>query len=1080
MTLRATLKQWFSRGRKPTAAQFAEWIDSFWHKSEDTIEISDIHLLPQTLNEKSDVGHKHTLADITDYTDEKEVVNCIAVDFVVDDIEDEVGSHIEIGKICAIIGASKAILRYDGADWTKLLDLYDGIRVICIRENAFYEKYDGEFNSIFAAYDAANEEWVDASPNQDGIPSSAVIYMAEHYGSESDEADSRIYLFNDSTYAFQDVADPTGKYIQDGTIYVRNLTTALAGYTDKGMYNLCYTMRGPNRIGQGAVSKTIFYTFTVTTAGSTITQTLSNHDGYMTRSKVADGDWSNWDESEYSFDGHGHDINDIHDLPETLNGKSDVGHSHDPEDMPGLSSLLSGKANLVENATDGNFAALNTNGNPIDSGKKASDFATAAQGAKADTALQAHQDISGKADKVSGATAGNFAALDANGNPTDSGKKASDFATAAQGAKADTALQAHQDISGKADKVSGATAGNFAALDANGNPTDSGKKAADFATAAQGAKADTALQSHQDISGKQDKTDNTLLTTAKTIVGAINELWNKFTDYLKGIQQITYAQLVTLRNNSGLMPGQWYRITDFITTCANDDEARSAGHPFDLLVVATSTNTLAEEAKVVKSSRDNNNYFAGAKLEAWKVWYCLDNDTTRFKWADDEHGTGVIWRMIDEWGNDCPYDFKNMQFKRYAIDDITSTKLTADALTNLQAALCYDQNGGKHFATKDIYGSWVPCDVDGTSYDIDEDNYGWYYTFHGLSSDDGETILAGYDMSTHHFRMTDECIQYQEDDGCGINNEDECHDNIIKPAFWEYDQDDEYYKGRRVLNNIVFINGLSYCYYNEDDDYWEYTTSSCYGNVFGVECKNNTFGNYFQVNTFGNNCGGNTFGNYCYYNTFGNYFSWNTFGNSCQYNTFGNYCYRNTFGNNCYSNTFGNDCYYNTFGNNDCGNTFGNYCHHNTFGNGCSSNTFGNDCYNNTFGNGCYYNTFGNSCGSNTFGNDCYNNTFWNYCYYNTFGNGCNNNTFANWCYNNTFGNYVRYLTVFDGVQYVSVTGGSSDYSYVQNAQILNGTCGSGSNNLLPIAFAENKNYAQLAGLNSSGILKIWVPADAA
>ena len=38
------------------------------------------------------------------------------------------------------------------------------------------------------------------------------------------------------------------------------------------------------------------------------------------------------------------------------------------------------------------------------------------------------------------------------------------------------------DYSGKADKVSGATNGNFAGLDANGNLTDSGQKAADFKT----------------------------------------------------------------------------------------------------------------------------------------------------------------------------------------------------------------------------------------------------------------------------------------------------------------------------------------------------------------------------------------------------------------------------------------------------------------------------------------------------------------------------------------------------------------------------------------------------------------------
>lgn len=59
---------------------------------------------------------------------------------------------------------------------------------------------------------------------------------------------------------------------------------------------------------------------------------------------------------------------------------------------------------------------------------------------------------------------------------------------------ADTALQ-DEDIEGKADLVSGATAGNFAGLDGNGNLTDSGSKANDFATAAQGAKADSAIQS---------------------------------------------------------------------------------------------------------------------------------------------------------------------------------------------------------------------------------------------------------------------------------------------------------------------------------------------------------------------------------------------------------------------------------------------------------------------------------------------------------------------------------------------------------------------------------------------------------
>ena len=56
-------------------------------------------------------------------------------------------------------------------------------------------------------------------------------------------------------------------------------------------------------------------------------------------------------------------------------------------------------------------------------------------------------------------------------------------------------------IEAKADKVSGATTGNLASLDSNGNLADSGSKASDF------------LTSHQDISGKADKTDTVLLTT---------------------------------------------------------------------------------------------------------------------------------------------------------------------------------------------------------------------------------------------------------------------------------------------------------------------------------------------------------------------------------------------------------------------------------------------------------------------------------------------------------------------------------------------------------------------------------------
>lgn len=56
--------------------------------------------------------------------------------------------------------------------------------------------------------------------------------------------------------------------------------------------------------------------------------------------------------------------------------------------VTGLTTDLGSKADKVANATDGNFAGLDENGNLTDSGKKASDFATSAQGGKADSAIQ--------------------------------------------------------------------------------------------------------------------------------------------------------------------------------------------------------------------------------------------------------------------------------------------------------------------------------------------------------------------------------------------------------------------------------------------------------------------------------------------------------------------------------------------------------------------------------------------------------------------------------------------------------------------------------------------------------------------
>ena len=438
------------------------------------------------------------------------------------------------------------------------------------------------------------------------------------------------------------------------------------------------------------------------------------------------------------------------------------------------------------------------------------------------------------------------------------------------------------------------------------------------------------------------------------------------------LHSVSHTELVALRDSNQLRPGHYYRITDFVTTVANDTEARSAGHPFDIIVLATAADTLSEEARAIVNE-NYAEYFATANLAAWKVWYCLDNDISRFQWADETNGRGVIYRLIDEWQNDCPYDFKNVQFKRYLTGGAFVEEVVDDyEWENTHYILSAGMVNLKNMAIED------------------DGDYRWFFTF---SQADNAALDNLRDASLIRFALETEVGAY-------FNKA--CNGNTVKPYYTSALVDDAAYVVQ-ALNNIVLS---SY-------DGWNGDAVKIYGNTFGASCYNMTLHEH---------------------------------------------CYRNTFGIECS----------NIVGFKFCNNTFGNNCDGNSFGNDCDGNTFGNNCGSNSFGNSCSWNSFGNNCGSNSFGN---------YCWNNSFGNNCSWNSFGNYCWNNTFGNYLYYITVNDGVKYVSVVSGTSTSS-VLNAQILNGTCGQSGSNHLQISFKPNVKYCQFAGLNSSGNLKIWTPAD--
>ena len=267
--------------------------------------------------------------------------------------------------------------------------------------------------------------------------------------------------------------------------------------------------------------------------------------------------------------------------------------------------------------------------------------------------------------------------------------------------------------------------------------------------------------------------------------------------------------------------------------------------------------------------------------------------------------------MIDEWNNDCPYDFKNIQFARD-----WSTIAQDSGLSG--TIYCY---------TFSIF-------LDGFS--------------EGAIADD-ESIKAK------------ECIESDKEGNFG--------NNVIKPY-----QNSGICSLNDIVFYTDWSNKCVYHYENTfgNDCCSNSFGANCYINTFGNDCYSNTFGDDCHGNTFGDECYNNTFGNDCIGNTFGNFCSSNTFGNACYNNSFDTNCYSNTAGYSCSYNSFGNKCRYNTIGDECQADTLGNECAEITFGNDCSYNTLGNMCYRIKFAsnssasatkyNYYQYNHFGEGC----------------------------------------------------------------------------------------------------------------------
>jgi len=397
-----------------------------------------------------------------------------------------------------------------------------------------------------------------------------------------------------------------------------------------------------------------------------------------------------------------------------------------------------------------------------------------------------------------------------------------------------------------------------------------------------------------------------------------------------GLVNITYAELIEKMsgNPGGLIPGQQYLLTDFKTTYNIFDggdcsiiEAAIADDYEPLIITAISTNEIDYTVTSVIYPNDKI-YYSPTLLNDGDIGFGDGAGTpvANFK--------GQIYYRKDTIQNvETHYDFRNVKFRRWAVDAVAYDDGTAYVARNV----CKSTDGKIYKCVTATTGEGDPTvnTADWTLWlDITADAF--------VSWTADKTLFNIGAITTNNLIINNTTAGVDYDDFYTFGDYYNRVKNVsIGMIDLEFSIGELFYATQ--LNNIVF---------KTIDNY-----DTCFSNKISSNNWNNTIGNRFNNNTIGYNFYNNTIENGFYNNTIENYFRTNTIGNDFNSNTIGNDFNNNTIGNRFYNNTIGNNFY---------SNTIGHYVNYNTIGDKFYSNTIGHNFYNNTIGNNLKHTTIGN------------------------------------------------------------------------------------------------------------------------
>ena len=253
------------------------------------------------------------------------------------------------------------------------------------------------------------------------------------------------------------------------------------------------------------------------------------------------------------------------------------------------------------------------------------------------------------------------------------------------------------------------------------------------------------------------------------------------------------------------------------------------------MVLATDANTLSEDAYAYPYDKYSE-YWENSNLSAWKIKYCLDNDNTRFEWADTSNGKGVIYWMRDEYGNEAGYDFKNILFARkgYRGTDHNASTIIEGG-SNFSIALGHEPSDIEMIGT--YSGSGNPNMFDVLPLLHNGRNY-YCYTFNTFDGSDN-MLDASVFQDNKNFPFT----SYK--DTMPVRN------NKIEPHFKSVQVDVDNLRTIQCLPNIVITSLESTTNYIIHDNYF---SSGCFDITASAEefSNNRFYGKLTNAYLYGN------------------------------------------------------------------------------------------------------------------------------------------------------------------------------------------------------------------------------------